>query len=322
VNARRNFAALVLLAASACADEPPSAPSPQPTTAPLKVESIVWDVPGVIVLGDAPVKIQPVIYVSGVGYRPMAGSNCNPIWSSSEPAYATVSAGVLEARSIGVTTIAVTCQWLRVERKVFVRRRVSGIVNATDTGAPIAGAFVSVVSALDFGAETRTDSAGRFSLIVPAEFDLQASAVEFDLVHQHVESTEGTVQVRLRPLPAPPRLTFRWDGWFERPVMNARAIRFPEGMLDGFEFETHFTGEFSLTVSASCRTQGNDDTFGVGIVDDRGQLKLIESMGLTIGTRGPVSKTLPPGKYRVSLSPSNWNAMPSCTWSVELTRPR
>src|SRR5688572_20572431 len=318
----RGLAAFGLLAASACAGETALAPSPQPTNAPLKVLSIVWDVPGVIVIGDAPVKIQPVVYIScGVGYRPMESVKCNPTWSSSEPAYATVSAGVLEARSIGASTIAVTCQELRVERTVFVRRRLSGIVSAADTGAPIAGAFVSIASALDFGAETRTDSAGRFSLIVPSAFDLKASAVEFDVLRQRVEATQGTVQLALQPLPSPPPLTFRWDGWFERPVMSARAIRLPEGTFEGFEFETRHTGEFSLAISASCRTSGNDDSFGVWINDDRGKM-LMTTSTLQAGSIGRVSKTLPPGRYRVAIPSLNWNALPPCTWWVELRRPQ
>jgi hypothetical protein len=315
-------AAIGLLAASACAGDPPSAPSPQPPAEPLKVLSIVWDVPGVIVIGDAPFRIQPVVFISGgVGYRPLESVKCNPTWSSSEPAYATVSAGVLEARSIGATTIAVTCQGLRIERNVFVRRRLAGTVSAADSRLPIEGAIVSIASALDFGTETRTDNAGRFTLIVPSEFDLKATAVDFDVVRQRVEATQRTVQLTLSPLPAPSPLSFRWEGWFERPIMTSRAIRFPEGTLDGFEFETHHTGEFSLAVSASCRTEGNDETFGVSMHDDRGKA-MIWTSTTRAGSIGRVSKTLPPGRYRVSIPALNWNALPPCTWWVELVRPR
>jgi len=91
--------------------------------------------------------------------------------------------------------------------------------------------------------------------------------------------------------------------------------------LEGFEFETRHTGEFALAVSASCRTSGNDDAFGVSISDDRAK-GMMSTSSIQAGTIGRVSKTLPPGSYRLSLSSLNWVAMPPCTWWLELRRPR
>ena len=319
-NARLGIGACVLLAASACAGDAPLGPSSQPAPS-LRMLSISWDVPPLMLIGDPPFAIHPRILLSDLTHVTLDKLKCTPIWSSSEPAYVTISAGVLEARRVGDVSVQLVCQDLRVTSFLRVRRRLTGAIRAADTNDPIPGAFVSIASGPDAGAETRTDSSGRFSLIVPTEFDLQASAERFDLVRQHVQATQGTVLLSLPPLEPESPLTFRWEGWFERPVAGSRAVRLPEGTLDGFEFETRHTGEFSLAISASCRTSGNDDAFGVGIYDSRGK-GLIGTTTLFAGTIGRVTQTLPQGRYRLSLASLNWVAMPPCTWWLELTRPR
>ena len=308
-------AAVGVMVASACAGDPPTVPS-QPGAPTAALRAIAFDAPSVITIGDAPVALRARVELSDGTIVDIAKVKCTATWTSSEPGFAAVLLGVLEARSIGDATIAVTCRELRAERVVRVRRRLTGTVIAGDDKQPIGGAVVSIVSGPDSGIESRTDSAGRFTLPVPAAFDLQASALAFDSARLPISASQDTVQLTLQPT----ILKFRWEGWFGTPdPMTGYAARLPEGDLDGFVFETHRTGELSLALFTSCQTYGTYESFDARLKRD-GQivLALWAERPPAVGLR---SMRLSPGSYRLELNSLSIYAKPGCTWWLEMSRP-
>src|SRR5688500_4971164 len=144
-NARFGVAVLGMLVTSACAGDPPTVPS-QPGSPTATLRAITFEAPSVMIIGDAPVALRARVELSDGTIVDIAKVKCPATWTSSEPGFAVVPLGVLEARSIGDARIAVTCRELRAERVVRVRRRLTGTVIAGDDSQPIAGAVISVVS--------------------------------------------------------------------------------------------------------------------------------------------------------------------------------
>jgi hypothetical protein len=188
-------------------------------------------------------------------------------------------------------------------------RLLTGTIFAGDSNQPIEGAVVSIVGGTD---STRTDGAGRFKIPAPAAaLELPAGAAEFNTVRQPIELTQANVQLTLEPT----ILTFRWNGDFG----SNGGRRVPEGMLDGFDFETRHTAEISLALSAACPTSGTYDDFDAWL--EQGVRKVFgvsPGKAFTVDRR---SMTLPPGAYRVNLKSGSFYAKPGCTWQLELARP-
>jgi hypothetical protein len=316
------LAALITVSCGGAASVPSGPTSPVPAR-PAFV-GLVITAPATLRQGDAPAQATFYVAMDDDSRVEPPQLKCQPVWGSSAPGVARVSAtGLIEIVGAGDTTIDLQCGDFHAQSALRVRRtfQLEGLVLEKYDGKPIAGATVTLTSGEHAGLERRTDPGGRFvfSDLVDSAADVRIAADDFEPAGARVTAGEGGARFALAPL-------------LLENFISGRAVDVTT--VKEFVFQARHAGPVTLTLHADCPVpdashgvprlsnrlgagsafQPDNHVFGIGLGNDDFDADPGRSR-----TDASETRTLPPNQYVQNVMVVGSFA---CGWTATVRHPR